>query len=63
VSKEKLQHCDFCGKEIGVFAHSRNWDGPLSCGETQCTRDERDTVRQEYEEKRERAFLDDFERY
>lgn len=37
---KKMQHCDYCGEEIGVFA---KYPGDiLSCGQIECNRAARD---------------------
>ena len=44
----KMQHCDYCGAEIGVFV--KQWREVLSCGERECDRHVRDIEQQEREE-------------
>lgn len=58
-----MQQCDYCGADMGVFAHSRSLDGPLVCGARECSRDARDDERAAHAERRERAEEDGFERY
>lgn len=52
MSKEKMLHCDYCGKEIGVGV--REWHERISCGERECERRVRDDYEQEREEAHER---------
>jgi hypothetical protein len=45
---EKLQHCFYCGKEVGVF---KSWPGELvDCGARECAREAAAAYRQEREE-------------
>lgn len=46
-----MQHCDWCGEELGVYAYSRTLDGPRSCGKRECDRYGRDEERAEAEER------------
>ena len=59
----KMQHCDYCGEELGVFSHSRRLDGPRLCSSVECSRDARDDERADYQEAAERAADDGYDRY
>ena len=63
MSEPKMQHCDFCGEEMGIFKWSRRFDGPLNCGSPECERDEREQERQADEEARAAAEQDDYGAY
>ncbi len=59
----KEQRCDYCGEPLGFFAHSRRLDGPLVCGSRECGRDAREDERAAYDERRQAAEDDGYERY
>ena len=64
MSVAKQQHCrSTAARRWGSFAHSRRFDGPLSCGEKDCARAERDELRAETEHAQEQAREDDYARY
>lgn len=59
----KEQHCDYCGESLGVFVHSRRFDGPLVCGAAACNRDARDDERAQIDAAREDAEADGYSLY
>ena len=66
VRAPRLQRCEYCGEELGVFAHHPR-DGHLHCGDLNCAReaarDERDDARAEQEDARAAAEADEYARY
>lgn len=62
MSGQRLQFCDNCGEELGVF--SRDPDEIfLSCGKAECNKEEQRAYREYQEELRERAQEDSYGRY
>lgn len=59
----KEQFCTYCGESMGIFNHSKRFDGPLSCGVQECNRDASRDERDAYEERQERAREDEYDRY
>lgn len=63
----RTQRCEYCGEELGHFAHSRRHDGPLACSAPECSRqaanDERDDARDEQESARFAAEQDGYSLY
>lgn len=59
----RVQHCEYCGKELGEFAWSRRLDGPLTCGGRECEREVRHEEQAERDDAAARASEDDFGRY
>lgn len=55
MSNEKMQRCDYCGEEIGVY--ERYGRDPQTCGKSECERWARDAEAEEREEAHRR--LDD----
>lgn len=62
-TRAKVQHCDYCGQEVGVFDHSRILDGPVVCGDSACNREAQADDRAQNDERRQRAEEDDYGRY
>jgi predicted RNA-binding Zn-ribbon protein involved in translation (DUF1610 family) len=61
--KAKMQHCFWCGAELGVYEHHAQLDGPEACGERECQRELMAELRDQEEARRMRAEEDHFERY
>jgi hypothetical protein len=61
MSKEKMQHCFWCGAELGVYVgYYRDIE---VCGKPECVREARAAERQEREEAQFSAEQDDYGRY
>lgn len=58
-----MQHCDYCGEELGVFEHHSRFDGPRSCGKRECDRSARDDERGAQESAMLDAADDGYARY
>jgi hypothetical protein len=57
----KMQHCFWCGAELGIYEHYR---GDIeACSQPECQREMRAAYRAEEEERQYRAERDHFERY
>ena len=56
------QCCDYCGEPIGVFMRLAG-DGPLDCGQSECSRWAREEYLAMREDARFRAEQDDYGRY
>ena len=37
--KARMQHCFWCGDELGVYEHHSQFDGPEACGKRECQRE------------------------
>ena len=61
--KASRQYCDYCGEFLGEFEHSRRWDGPFSCGASECEREIRYMLQAEESERQERTEEDGYSRY
>jgi len=61
MNKPKMQHCEWCGKELGIYIS--RWNEPESCGKQECEREIRRMVYQHEYDREERAREDHFERY
>jgi hypothetical protein len=59
----RMQHCDYCGEELGVFEHHSREDGPKSCSAKECTKSARDDERAAREQAMLDAADDGFARY
>lgn len=57
----KMQHCFYCGAEIGFYEMPRGTKD--TCGEQECDRGARDAELGELEDAQYRAQQDDYERY
>lgn len=44
MSKAKLQHCFYCGEELGVYVA---WDNLEACGKRECQRELQGAFREE----------------
>jgi hypothetical protein len=56
-----MQHCFWCGEELGVYS---SYPGNIEhCGKSECTREAGHAYRKIDAEARERAALDNYDRY
>jgi hypothetical protein len=61
VANAKMQHCFWCGAELGVY---ESYPGDVeACGNAVCQREMRAEYRAMEDEKRERAAEDNYDRY
>jgi hypothetical protein len=57
----RMQHCDFCGEELGMFD---KWPGDYeSCGKSECAREVRNMCAADRDDARMAAEDDDYQRY
>jgi hypothetical protein len=57
---KRMQHCFYCGAELGVYD---NFGEPDACGERICQRELRYCYQSERAERRAKADDDDYNRY
>lgn len=56
MGKQKMQHCHYCGEELGVF--DAYYGDIQSCGKRECERSARDIQAQERDEAHEQLDRD-----
>jgi hypothetical protein len=61
MAKEKMQHCAWCGEELGVYY--QGYPNVDTCGKSECNREMRDTINAEAEQAADNARQDVYERY
>jgi len=61
MAKPRMQHCCWCGEELGVYA---SYPGDIeACGKAECQREARAESRARDDEARYAAEQDNYERY
>ncbi len=46
----KVQHCEYCGDDLGTTVHKFAGDEPVVCGKQECSRYAREVMAQERED-------------
>lgn len=61
MSAPRMQHCFYCGEELGVYRHFP--EDIESCGKSECQREMNKAYREREAEVREAAENDNYDRY